>query len=95
VKTAVGSFGEESVSGDDGDDADLGTDGDAEDWDSSSLAETSTEGAVPKILSGFKLAMSIGLDLLGIGDSSRYDTVMTHVQVKVHLQCPHVRAHLH
>jgi hypothetical protein len=57
VKTAEGSFVEQSLSGDDGD---LGSDGDVEDWDSSSLAATLAEGAVPKILAGFKLDMSIG-----------------------------------
>jgi hypothetical protein len=61
---------------DDGDDGDLGSGSDSEDWDSSSLVEASPEGAVPKILADFKLAMSIGMDFLEIGDSSRYDTVI-------------------
>jgi hypothetical protein len=64
VKTAEESFGEKSVGGDDGDDGDLGFDGDVGNWDSTSLAETSAEGAIPKILAGSKLAMSIGLDFL-------------------------------
>jgi hypothetical protein len=61
---------------DDDEDGDLGSGSDVEDWDSSSLAATSTEGAVPEILADVKLAMSIGLDFLGIGESSRYDTVI-------------------
>jgi hypothetical protein len=60
----------------DGDDGDLGSCSDVEDWDSSSLTATSSEGAVPKISADFKLTMSIGLDLLGIGESPRYDTVI-------------------
>jgi hypothetical protein len=76
VKTAEGSFGEQFRIWGDGDDGDFGSDGDVEAWDSSSLAVTSTEGAVPKILAGFKLAMSIGLDFLEIGESSRYDTTI-------------------
>ncbi len=62
MKTAAGRFGEKSVSGGDGDDGDLGFDGDVGNWDSTSLAERSAEGAIPKILACFKLAMSIGLD---------------------------------
>jgi hypothetical protein len=62
VKTAEGSFGEKSVSGGDGDDGDLRFDGDVGNWDSTSLAETSVEGAIPKKLACFKLAISIGLD---------------------------------
>jgi hypothetical protein len=69
VKTAEGGFGEQSTSEDDGDDADLGSDGDFEDWDSSSLASKSTEGAVPIKLAGLKHAMSIRLDFLEIGES--------------------------
>ncbi len=61
---------------DDGDDDNIGSDGDVEDWDSSSLPATSTKGAVPKILADLKLAMSIGLDFLEIGESSRYDTAV-------------------
>jgi hypothetical protein len=95
VKTPEGSFGEQSVSGDHGDDVDLGSDDDVGVWDSSSLDSILTEGAVPKILAGLKLDMSIGLDFLQTGESSRYDTAIDPGTSQSHLQCPHARSQIH
>jgi hypothetical protein len=76
VKTAEGSFGDQFVSEDHGDDADIWSDGDAEVSDSSALAPTSNKGAVPAISASLKLVMSIKLDFLEIGETSRYDTTI-------------------
>jgi hypothetical protein len=95
VKTAEGSFGEQSVSGDHGDDSDLGSDDNVGDWDSSYLASTSTEGAVSKMLAGFKLSMSIRFDFLEIGESSRYDTAIDPGTSQSAFAVPHARSHIH
>ena len=76
MKTAEGNFGDQFLSEDHGDDADLRSNGDVEVWDSSALALTSTAGAVPGFSASLKLVMSIGLDFLEIGETSRYGTTI-------------------